>query len=306
MKIHNIIKLALIVLLAGIIPANAHAASVYMEASRNTMSVGDTAVVTIKINSQGAVLNTIDGDIAIKTGGTNVSVQEFSLANSSFGLWPRTPSLSKDGLTISFVGGVPGGFNIEGATVFKVVLLAKKEGTVTIAPQNISVYANDGKGTKVPVDLKGLNIVVTTRKSGTAIQNDWSSVVSSDITPPNDFVIVLGQDSTMFDGKKFAFFSALDNQSGIAYYEVTENTNKTVRSGSTYVLQNQTGPLTLNVIAYDKAGNKKATTYVGNTTEVKSSPIFNIKLIAIVVAALIFIVVLLKLVFRRKNKNVSK
>jgi len=258
------------------------AATVYIESSRNTIQVGDTAVITVKINADGAVLNTVEGDVVLKPSSLNLAVQEFSLAHSSFGLWPRTPSLASDLHTISFVGGVPGGFSIEGATLYKIVVDAKKAGTVTVSPQNMSVYANDGKGTKLPVQGKDLTISVVA-KGATAVQNDWQSIVATDKVAPEDFIVVAGQDTTLFEGKKFVYFSALDNQSGIDYYDVSEDGAPAVRSGSTYVLKNQTNSVKLDVVAYDKAGNKKSATYSGATGGISWGYIVAIVLLGIIV-----------------------
>jgi hypothetical protein len=232
-----------------------------VESSRGAISVGDTAIVSIKINADKAVLNTIDGEVSLKSTTKSFSVKEFSLANSSFGLWPRTPSLSQDGSTISFVTGVPGGFSIEGATLFKIIVQATKQGSITINPQNISLYANDGAGTKVPVQFKPVTITIGPKQAGVPETNDWLSLVSGDVTPPEPFIIVLGQDQSVFGGKKFAYFSSIDNQSGIDHYEVSENGGAYVRSGSTYELQNQASNVQLSVLAYDKAGNKRLASY---------------------------------------------
>jgi hypothetical protein len=243
-------------------PVIANASTVYIESSKPNISVGDTAIITVKVNAEGAVLNTVEGEILIKSlSGGSVSVQEFSLANSSFGLWPRTPSLSTDGNLISFVGGVPGGFSIEGATLFKIIVEAKKEGTITITPQNMVTYLNDGKGGKVPVKQKPISIKIDPAKQGVPANNEWNSIIASDVNPPEDFIIIIGQDKALFDGKKFAFFSALDNQSGISHYDVSEDGAPSVRSGSTYVLKNQSDSVRLSVTAYDKANNKKTANY---------------------------------------------
>lgn len=289
----NNFKYVLLLVSMLIVPMGAKAATVYVESSRSTIAVGDTAIVAIKINADGAVLNTVDGEVAIKSTKGNVSVQEFSLANSAFGLWPRTPSLSQEGHLITFVGGVPGGFSIEGATMFKVVVEAKKEGVVTISPQNLSIFSNDGKGTKLPVTMKDLSITVTAKKQGVPAQNDWASVVSQDITPPEKFIIVLGQDKNLFEGKKFAFFSAVDNQSGIDHYDVSENGGAAVKSGSTYVLQNQGDNVKLNVVAYDKAGNKQIGSYEGASNQNN--------VIWIVIAVLVILFIVLK--FYKKSKR---
>ncbi len=286
-KYINLTYLSIIALsIISVIPAHASAATVYLEASRTNISVGDTVVVTVKINAEGAVLNSIDGQIGLKYGAGAATVQEFSLAHSALGLWPRTPSLSTDGQTVSFVGGVPGGFSIEGATVFNIIVQAKKAGTITITPQNTSVYLNDGKGTTVTTQLKGITLTVAAAKSGSPATDDWSSVVSTDRTPPEPFIVVLGQDPSLFSGKKFAFFSAVDNQSGISYYDVSENGGPVIRSGSTYVLQDQSGNATLNVTAYDKAGNKTVAAYSNG-----SSLWSNINWLAISIALVVLIII---------------
>lgn len=286
-------------MIAFVLPQMVSAASVYVEASRSTISVGDTAVVAVKINADGGVINTIEGDIAINSVANNAVVQEFSLANSAFGLWPRTPSLSTDGKTVSFVGGVPGGFSIEGATVFKIILEAKKPGRVTISPKNISVYQNDGQGTKLPIQFKDVAIDVVAAQSGVEAVNDWAAIVSQDVTKPEDFIIVPGQTNNLFEGKKFVFFSAVDNQSGIDYYEVSENGGAAVRSGSTYVLQNQNGNVDLTVTAYDKAGNRRV---VKSAVEPKGG--ISWKFVITVILAGVVLKIVYK-IWKRRKSNAS-
>jgi hypothetical protein len=312
-KSTNIKYALLLIVLLGFLPVKAFAATVYLEASRTSVSVGDTVIVTAKINAGGTTINTVEGDVTLTSGGANLAVQEFSLANSAFGLWPRTPSLSKDGLTVSFVGGVPGGFNIEGATLFNIIYQVKKVGTVAIAPESIVVYANDGKGTKLPVQTKGLTLNISPAKAGSAPVSDWGSVVALDTTPPEPFIIVLGQDPSIYNGQKFAYFSAVDNQSGIAYYDVSENGAPAARSGSTYVLQDQSGNVKLAVTAYDKAGNKRTATYpampaasTGSTVPSGSvgSWFAGISWLTVIIVVLIIVIAwVLYRKLRRKSKN---
>ncbi len=305
MKTYTYILLGLVVSALGIasVPAHVSAAAVRLEATRTELSVGDTAIVTIKVDAEGKTINTIEGNVVFKSPSLNLAVQEFSLANSAFGLWPRTPSLSSDAKVVSFVGGVPGGFNIEGATLFKIIVEAKAEGSVTISPEDFGAYVNDGSGTKIPMKATSLAIKVGPKKVGAAVNNEWQTVVASDKVAPEDFIIVMGQDQTLFDGKRFAFFSALDNQSGIDHYEVSENGAPVVRSGSTYVLNTQDGAVDLKVTAFDKAGNKKLASYSG---EPKADGISWLSIIIVVL-----IVVIIRFVFkrwrraRRANKNVA-
>ncbi len=308
--ITSISLIAIFVVAAGVVavPTYASAATVYLEASRTTIAVGDTAIIAVKVNADGAVLNTVEGDVVLKTAGGagtgNITVQQFSLANSVLGLWPRTPSLSQNGQDISFVGGVPGGFSIEGATLFKIIVQATKAGTITITPQNISVFANDGNGTKLPSQSKNLVITVTPQKAGVAPVNDWSNVVSTDTTPPENFIIVFGQDASLFGGKKFAYFSAVDNQSGIDHYEVSEDGSAFVRSGSTYVMQDQSSNARLVVVAYDKAGNKTSVSYPSQEQSTKGIAWLSV-IIAVIVILIVYAIVK-KVYITMKLKKVTK
>ena len=259
--------IAILIVLVGIGCQRASAATVFVESSRDQISVGDSVVISVKINAEGEVINTIDGNISIEDGQGKSSVKEFSLANSVFGMWPRTPSLDSKGKLVSFVGGVPGGMSIENATVFKFVLTAVKEGTIKISPKDTLVFLNDNKGTQTTTKLKGISIKINPKTVATNT-NDWQDIVVSDKIPPEKFIIVLGQDQKIYDGKIFAYFSALDNQSGIDHYEVIENSGKAVRSGSVYIPNDQSGKLRLKVTAFDKAGNTTVAYYPNSSKPV--------------------------------------
>lgn len=259
MKSHTAIFIAIILALSAV-PQSVLAATTYLETTKSTMAVGDTAVLTLRVNTEGTSVNTVEGDVLIGPTDGIVEVEEFSLASSAFGLWPRTPSLSKDGKTASFVGGTPGGFNAEGAVVLKIIVKATKVGSVTVSPQNVVLFANDGNGTRMPAPGSSITLQVGPETTAPP-SNDWKGILSSDTVPPEDFSIVIGHDPSVFDDKTFAFFSAIDNQSGISYYEVSEDGAPAVRSGSTYVLINQSGTATLEVTAVDKAGNRKIAQY---------------------------------------------
>jgi hypothetical protein len=293
MKKYILGKYLVLFLILGFIPSMAHAASIYFETSRDTVSVGDTFIVSAKIDAQGTSINTVDGSVVLGNNNGNVVVNDFSLAKSVFSAWPATPSLSTDGNTISFVGGVPGGFNFDKAIIFNFILEADKEGDITISPKDIAVFANDGKATRVPTDFKSLTIKVLPKNDNIASENDWLNLVTSDKTSPEPFTILIGKDPSLSNGKRFAFFTAVDNQSGISYYEVSEDGKPAVRSGSTYVLQNQNENSTPNLVvtAYDKAGNKTVAVYKKPVTT-----LFGISLNFIIA---ILVIIILFFVFKR-------
>jgi len=300
MKKYILKKYLVLLLVVGFIPSIASASNIYLETARNTVSVGDTFIVSVKVDTEKTSINTVEGDIVFDSNDKNLVVNDFSLAKSIFSLWPRTPSLSKDGNTISFVGGVPGGFNLDKTILFNIIVEADKEGTIKISPKNMAVYANDGKGTRVPINISGLDIKVSPKSESNASVNEWNSLVSLDKKNPEDFTIVIGKDNTLFEGRKFAFFTAVDNQSGISYYEVSEDGRAPVRSGSMYVLQNQDENSTpsLKVTAYDKAGNK--------TVSIYKNPGFAIFGFSLNFFIIIIIVVIVWIFYKKIKKNKIK
>lgn len=298
-KITNFtMKKILLLLILVSIPGFALASNIYFETSRDTISNGDIFIVSAKIDTLESNINSVEGDFVLESNDGNLIVNDFSLAKSIFTLWPRTPSLSNDGNKISFVGGVPGGVNGDNKTIFSFILEAKKEGTVKISPENLTVFENDGKGTKNSVYVKDLVINILPEEEE-KINNDWMSLVTTDKINPEDFTITIGREESLFNGKKFAFFNAIDNQSGISYYEVSENGKEAIRSGSTYVLENQdSDEIILTVTAYDKAGNK--------TVSIYKNPGVRILGFSTSFFIAIFIIVIIWLVFRSKRnvKNI--
>lgn len=230
-------KYIIALLLLSFVPYIASAATISFETKRTTVSAGDTFIVSALIDPKTATVNSVEGDITITSATNSSTVNDFSLAQSIFTLWPRTPSLSLNGDVVSFIGGVPGGFSKGKAILFNIIIEATKEGVIRVSPKNIAVYSNDGKGTRVPVDFAPLDIKVTPKNDAIAATNDWVTTVTTDTNSPEKFPIIIGSDSSVFNGKKFAFFSAIDKESGVSYYEVSENKQAPVRSGSMYVLQ---------------------------------------------------------------------
>ena len=301
MKKYIFTKCLMLFLVMGFIPSIARAANVYLETSRNTVSAGDTFIIRVKIDAENKDTNSVEGDIVLQAQNNNFVVNDFSLAKSPFTLWPQTPSLSQDGNTVSFTGGVPGGFNSNKVTLFNIIVETSKEGDIEFSPKNIIVFANDGQGTKLPVTASGLTIKVEESDTGSAERDEWADLVNQDKENPSLLLITLGREPSLFEGKIFAFFTAIDNQSGISYYEVSEDGNPAVRSGSMYVLSNQDNSITPNLVvtAYDKAGNKTVAVY-----KTPGFAILGIPLYFFIVFAVIFIIWVLFRIIKRNKKHV--
>ena len=160
---------------------------------------------------------------------------------------------------MSVAGGPRGVFNSKDAVIFNIVLQLQKAGQITLAPDNFSVYLNDGKGTKDGVRVKNLVIDVLPKKIDSRPRDDWNDITLNDKTSPEFIEAIISRDSYVFDNQYFVSFFAVDKDSGIAYYEIKEGDRDFVRSESPYLLQDQSLKSTVQIKAVDKAGNESIT-----------------------------------------------
>lgn len=221
------------------------AARIYVETSKE-----DSTKYLIKLDTEGSTINTIDGTLSMTGFGKDIS--DISTGGSSFSLWPNKPSLSNS--TISFTGGVPSGISGKDLLVFTIYAKVADQKLASITFKNVVVYANDGKAT--PSAVKS-----STSKFPTASTTFATSSTPTDRTPPEPFSIELGKDDSLFDGKYFISFSTTDSDSGINHYEIQEGNNTPIRSGSPYVLQDQTLASNITVTAFDDVNNKMTSTF---------------------------------------------
>ncbi len=251
----NILKAAVLTLALCLIvlPRPAAAATAFLTADYAAVAVGDTIVVSVAMDTAGRKPNTVEGDILIRSGAGNITVKDFSLADSVFTNWMKTPSLDGD-TRISFIGGVPGGFDQKAGLLFRIVFLTKSEGRVEFVPSGVKAFDNDGKATVIDVSATPLAVTIGPKQGDG--KNQWIDIVGKDNDPPHDLSVAIGQDSSVVDGKKFLTISAKDDQSGIDHFEVAEGDRPAIRSGNMYVLRDQRETSPITVTAIDKAGNK--------------------------------------------------
>ncbi len=281
------------------LPYSVFASNVYIDTKHSDFFVGDTIMFNVRVDSENNNINTVEGSILMDYKTDSISLIDVNTSGSKFSLWPGKLLPTENNTSISFAGGSPGGLNSKDAIIFNIVLKLQEAGQIILKPTNIGVYLNDGKGTKDKVSVKNLVIDVLPKKSDSQSINDWSNLVSDDKTPPKPFEIYLGQEELSFEGKKFLSFSTTDEQSGIAYYEVTEGGLAPVRSDDTYILQEQNNPVKVTVIAYDSAGNARESTYSTTSSPVPSN--YVIYFVIIIFGLLIFTSVIYK-----KRKVFSK
>jgi len=249
-------------------PMYSQAAYVYPIAEKNNVVVEDKFLVTVRLNTEGKTINTLEGLVGVYSPNGPVYIHELSVAGSDFTLWPSKPSLAagKESSSISFTGGVPNGINTQNALVFTIALTAENPGEIYVVPVSLTGYLNDGKGS--PLSVNGNQLKMYISKADRPPHDDWQEVIQKDTEPPLPFTISLGQDSSVFDNKKFISFITTDSDSGIDHYEVTEGDRQPVRSGTTYILQDQNLEQKVTVVAYDKAGNSQSATLVTTSQNV--------------------------------------
>lgn len=289
---------ATLLLGAILLPGSVSASSIYIDTHHSEFFVGDTILLSVRIDSEGKNINAVEGEVVLDHAADAVSLTNINTAGSILSLWPGKPLPSERNTRISFTGGSPGGFVSKDAIVFNVVLKLEKEGQIALSPSGIEVYIHDGKGTRDEVSQKDLSITVLPRESGGEAVDDWGKVVSTDTTPPEPFAVYLGQEESVFDGKKFLSFSTTDEQSGISYYEVTENTLPSVRSKETYVLEEQHNPVKVVVVAYDSAGNARESVYNSPTSTRTAS-----RIPVMIFIGILLLIVLLFVAYRKMKKN---
>lgn len=275
-------------------PNSSFAATIKVS-TENSIFAGDTSILYVYLDTEGQVVNSVDGSLTLlDEHNGNFEVQEISLANSVFTMWPRKPSLEIDN-TISFVGGSPEGLSGNMLLLYKVIVKINAPGEFSVTPNEVTVYLHDGQGSSLKTNSDVSKIVVG--ESRGSAQNKWQEIVSKDNTAPRAFTIDLLHDPVLYDGKKFILFETTDTESGVNYYEVKEGDYPFVRSGTTYVLIDQDSDKDIVVIAYDKAGNFQTSTLK------QKAPI---NWLGVVVAVLV-IVLIRKMVrrFRRKTNKIN-
>lgn len=297
-KVSNKKIYSLLLFGAFLVPNSVFASTVFIDTAHTEFFVGDTVLFSIRLDTEGKTVNTVEGGVLLDHAVDGVSLVDINTSGSQLTLWPSKPLPSERNTRVSFAGGSPGGFVSTDAIVFNVVLKLQEAGQVALSPANIGVYLNDGSGTKDTVQVRNLTIDIVPRKPDAEAVDDWARIVLNDKTPPEPFEIYAGQEDSVFDGKKFLSFSTTDGQSGISHYEVIEGDLPPVRSNDTYVLQEQSTPAKkITVIAYDSAGNARESVHI--PAPVPSTVPY---LRVLMVIGAILVIVLLVFLFKKTRK----
>ena len=110
--------------------ADANAAELYFSSSADNYNVGDIFKTDVKLNTEGEPVNT--AQVEINFDALKLDVVEISTGASVLALWPSSPSFSNQNGTLSFIGGLPNGFNGNDKLV-SIFFKAKQGGSAKIS-----------------------------------------------------------------------------------------------------------------------------------------------------------------------------
>lgn len=137
----------------------ASAATLSLSSNVSTLAPGETATLSVLVNSEGVAINNAEAVITVPT--DLLEVVSVNKSGSIFSLWVEDPVFSNTAGTITFNGGLPTpGFTGSGGKIISVVVRAKKIGDAEIALTNAAVRANDGLGTDVLSGKQGKTISI--------------------------------------------------------------------------------------------------------------------------------------------------
>ncbi len=298
--------------------ASVHAAFLYFDPPELSVYRGDTVTLRLRIDTdEGECINTVD---AIVKYPSSIRAVDVSRGESILSVWVEAPVIDEETKTITFAGGIPGGYcgrvagdpkltNVIAEIAFRSPGLSigatevDKNPEVTIG-EGSQVLLHDGFGTRAPLRTASSRITLLDTP-GSAQQDSWTDRVVADDIPPSDFAITLTRDDAAFSGKYFISFNSQDKQSGIDHYEVMEEPFDDfnlfrwgradapwVTAESPYVLKDQSLNSTIRVKAIDKAGLEQIAVLVPDVALRSVSLerlIFFTILIVVVVALVIFV-----------------
>lgn len=253
--------------------------------------VGDrTVVVEVHIDPKLTSINTVEGIIAFSGLDSDDLFVEIETGGSVMNFWPTPPKYFSKDKVIRFVGGTQNSFNHE-ALLFRIRIYSSLGGIEKISWLGGNAYLNDGQGTKDPIFAQSLNINL----EGNHL--DSINKVSLDTDPPYFTKIEIGQDDSIYDGKYFISFNAIDDISGVVKYEIREGGFTTnIFDNEVYVLKDQTKRTPIFITVYDKAGNS-------NFVKIPRQYSLYIKIIFF--SSILFIIIFMLKYLNKRLKNVK-
>jgi hypothetical protein len=310
----------------GALPTLSFAAHLYLDPADGTYVKGDTFSLKVRLDNDGECVNAVDVRLGFPA--ETLKAVDVGTGSSILTLWAEKPHIDKEKGTVTFSGGLPGGYcgrvegdpgltNVLAEVIFQTagITVGKKPadaGSVTFLPGSAVLLA-DGFGT--PAFLKTTGASFQLSAVGTTVKDGWLDAVKADNIQPQPFAIELSSSPSMYGGGYFVVFSTTDKESGIDHYEIQESDilREGLRVGSSekapwrrgdspYHLEDQSLNSIVRVKAFDKAGNERIAAFVPD----ESIRHFRMTreywwYVGAGVALLVVVIVILFLVYRRRK-----
>lgn len=215
----------------------AHASTISLVPSKNSVGIGEQFYVDVMLDPQGISQNGIEGNISFSPNNTSFIRAETGKSLISF--WIEEPKLTNN--TISFAGIIPTGFDgvidpfnptqkMPGLMV-RLIFEGKFAGTETFSSAPFSITLNDGKGTTLATQETSASVNVQN------IQNPFTFKSQTDVAPKLEAYVT--HDPNLFDNKYTLIFQATDSETGIKDVMIKEGNRDWKEITSPYLLQDQ-------------------------------------------------------------------
>lgn len=272
--------------------SDAWAARVYLDPDRGTFGLGDTFIMSVRLETEDECINTTS--VTIEYPQETLDLVDFSKGKSMLTLWVDEPTPGEDVGKLVFSGGVPGGYcgrvegdpaqsNILARVVFKVTQATQKSAIVRVAPSS-EVYLSDGLGTRVAVTTGDAQFTIVPYP--TVPENVWLKELSEDEIPPEVFEIQVGSTPGFFGGKYYLIFSTVDKQSGMDHYEMYDRGGWKIIESPHYIRSPLAGDA-VQIRAVDKNGNVRLGDFNEETVALGSMTFFDVVTLLFAVALLL-------------------
>jgi len=284
-----------------VLPNDTFSARLFFELSEDNYKPGDSFAADVYIDTEEEQINIVDAKI--KFSSELLDFVDFSSGNSILTLWMQEPNFSDSEGAVSFIGGVPGGYQNHKGLLGRIIFKATGSGNARISfLSDSAVFLNDGFGTSAKLDISESVIDVSDMPDKPS-KNQWLDEIAKDNTPPEPFDIEIGQDNAVFNGKYFIAFSTTDKQTGIDYYEVKEGYLASERAVSPHPLRNQKLTSKIIVTAIDKAGNQRISILPAKNTPWWKSSLAISLIIAIIIVCVLLVARIARKFIAKSDKN---
>ena len=162
-----------LVLLISLIPCFTEAAVLYLEPREKEYHQGDIFIQEIRLDTEGEYINSVE--IGISFPKDIIRVKDSSIGNSILTLWVEEPRIEDD--IISFVGGIPGGYQGWDGLLAKIIFEVAERDSSELELARIGfletsqVLINDGFGTQTELETQGASLTILPKTP--SLKNEW-------------------------------------------------------------------------------------------------------------------------------------